>query len=89
MRTLASNVLDSRILAVALSSAVLAAFMTLGTGLYFSAREAKKQRAIVCQAAIVNRQVLRDIVALVQPGEFRTRAEQIVSRPVPCDPKAP
>lgn len=77
--------LNGRLLAVALSAAVLAAFFTLATGLYFGARENARQQQAICDAARANRQVLRDLVGLIEPGVFRARANGIVDRPIACD----
>lgn len=77
--------LNGRLLSVALSSAVITAFFTLATGLYLGARENARQRAMLCHAAQQNRQVLRDLIDLIGPSEFRAKAQRIVNRPIPCE----
>ena len=78
---------DGRLLISAIVGAVFAAFLSLSIALYINARENSRQRAAICQAAQANRQVLSDLVNLIGPGRFRDRAERIVNRPVPCDPR--
>lgn len=77
--------INGRLLSVALSAAVLAAFFTLAASLYVNSRQDAKQRATLCRAAAANRQVLRDLVHLIGPGEFRERADAIVNRRIPCE----
>lgn len=80
---------DGRLMVAAIVAAVFSAFLSLSIALWVNSRETDRQRAVICQAAKTNRQVLRDLIDLIEPSDFKTRAEKIVDRPILCETGPP
>jgi sensor domain CHASE-containing protein len=72
---------NGRALVAALVASVSTAFAVLGVEVI----KAKHERESVCEAAIENRQVLRDLVELTRGSEFYRKAWPIVRQPVSCE----